>query len=317
MNKDQFHKLLENPDANTDIDALEKLVNTFPYFNAANIILAKVSHDKGSMFSNQKIKNAALYTSSRSQLKNYILSGQNQGITEIEEEEKKTPDASVKEEKTAENQLLTTPTEPTAAAKHETEIQHLRDEIQEVLHSLKGLEAGFREQSKPTEHTPKRNPLDIIKEDMAENLISQPTKEVKEDELTDQPLKFYVHSPIFGKNLKTSPQDIISEYLNYRPYEVAQKPDLSIQASIIEKFLESEVNMPRFADISEPVAKPDLSKLSTQLDDSLVSENMANIFIKQNKINRAIDIYEKLKLKNPEKSNYFAEKIEYLQSLNK
>ena len=44
------------------------------------------------------------------------------------------------------------------------------------------------------------------------------------------------------------------------------------------------------------------------------SENLAKIFIKQNKPNKAIKIYKKLILKNSEKKAYFAKKIEELNN---
>lgn len=44
----------------------------------------------------------------------------------------------------------------------------------------------------------------------------------------------------------------------------------------------------------------------------IVSEGMAKIMVRQGKIERAIEIYEQLMLKKPEKKAYFAEKIKDL-----
>lgn len=47
--------------------------------------------------------------------------------------------------------------------------------------------------------------------------------------------------------------------------------------------------------------------------DEIVSETMADIYARQNKIEKAIDMYKKLSLQHPEKNAYFAEKIASLQ----
>ncbi len=45
-------------------------------------------------------------------------------------------------------------------------------------------------------------------------------------------------------------------------------------------------------------------------EDGLASESLAEIYIKQGKYDKAIDMYRKLSLRNPQKSAYFARKIE-------
>lgn len=59
--------------------------------------------------------------------------------------------------------------------------------------------------------------------------------------------------------------------------------------------------------------QPDLSASSTSFNDDLVSENLAQIFINQQKKDKAIDIYKKLIWKFPQKKAYFASRIEELQ----
>lgn len=49
---------------------------------------------------------------------------------------------------------------------------------------------------------------------------------------------------------------------------------------------------------------------SISKEEGLVSESLADIYIKQGKYDRAIEMYRKLSLRNPQKSAYFARKIE-------
>lgn len=60
---------------------------------------------------------------------------------------------------------------------------------------------------------------------------------------------------------------------------------------------------------ARPVARPEHS------DDSLLSESLAHIFIKQHRYERAYEIISGLSLKFPKKSAYFADQLRFLQKL--
>jgi len=45
-------------------------------------------------------------------------------------------------------------------------------------------------------------------------------------------------------------------------------------------------------------------------EEDLISESLADVYVKQQKYGKAIDMYLKLSLRNPEKNAYFAHKIE-------
>jgi len=45
-------------------------------------------------------------------------------------------------------------------------------------------------------------------------------------------------------------------------------------------------------------------------EDDLASESLADIYIKQKKYDKAVEMYHKLSLRNPQKNAYFARKIE-------
>jgi hypothetical protein len=58
----------------------------------------------------------------------------------------------------------------------------------------------------------------------------------------------------------------------------------------------------------------DLSESRTTLDDRFATATLANIMVKQKKYKRAIEIYERLMLKYPEKKSYFADIITSLNN---
>ncbi|HOZ30414.1 MAG TPA: hypothetical protein PLL66_05815 [Bacteroidales bacterium] len=91
-----------------------------------------------------------------------------------------------------------------------------------------------------------------------------------------------------------------------------QKPD---KAKLIDKFLESDPRIiPDKNYISEGSAA---SSLILAEDDGLFSETLAKIYLKQEHFDKAILTYEKLSLKYPEKSIYFAGQIEKIKVLIK
>jgi len=65
-------------------------------------------------------------------------------------------------------------------------------------------------------------------------------------------------------------------------------------------------------DVKKPTE--DLSAKSTEFKPDSSSEYLASIYIEQNKINKAIAIYESLSLKFPEKKSYFAGLIKKLKT---
>jgi len=88
------------------------------------------------------------------------------------------------------------------------------------------------------------------------------------------------------------------------------------QMEIIDSFIENEARIgPIRANLNEVASNEpeDLAKKrNLGFKGEIVSEGMAKIMVRQGKIERAIEIYEQLMLKKPEKKAYFAEKIKDL-----
>jgi tetratricopeptide (TPR) repeat protein len=84
------------------------------------------------------------------------------------------------------------------------------------------------------------------------------------------------------------------------------------QAVIIESFINANPKIVPSEEDSNKEIK-DLSVDSTNLKDGLATENLAKIFLKQGKREKAIEIYEQLILINPDKKSYFASQISKLK----
>ncbi|GAA4041272.1 hypothetical protein GCM10022409_29070 [Hymenobacter glaciei] len=91
-------------------------------------------------------------------------------------------------------------------------------------------------------------------------------------------------------------------------------PELPSTVDLINNFLKRQPRLTRAAMLPPaPGGQTDLSVRSTRAEPDLVSENLARIFVRQGKTARAIEIYEKLMVKQPEKMAYFAAQIQSLQ----
>ena len=84
---------------------------------------------------------------------------------------------------------------------------------------------------------------------------------------------------------------------------------VSSPAELIDSFLRTE---PKIISNSDKEYKIDLSE-NTQENNDFCTETLADIYATQGYKNKAIEIYEKLILKNPEKHIYFAAQIKRLK----
>jgi tetratricopeptide (TPR) repeat protein len=88
------------------------------------------------------------------------------------------------------------------------------------------------------------------------------------------------------------------------------------QLEIIEKFIVAEPRIQPIRGIMGQQSNDeieDLSITSTIMPINTITEAFAKIFIKQGQFEKAIQVYEELSLKKPEKSTYFADKIEEIK----
>lgn len=98
--------------------------------------------------------------------------------------------------------------------------------------------------------------------------------------------------------------------------EPAPLSNKKLQSDLIDKFILAN---PRIEPRKEKSETPlvDISTPFVEEREGFVTETLARIYINQGYYSRAIDIYERLSLKFPEKSSYFASQIEKIKELLK
>ncbi len=130
---------------------------------------------------------------------------------------------------------------------------------------------------------------------------------------------------------KTAPSEIEKEELVFEPlfasdYFASQGIKLSAEIKSDDKLGKQ---MKSFTEWLKTMKKADAGKLpetsgiadkavsdmaeKSNTTAQVVTESMADVFIQQGKLNKAIEIYEKLSLLNPSKSVFFADKIKSLK----
>jgi hypothetical protein len=115
----------------------------------------------------------------------------------------------------------------------------------------------------------------------------------------------------------TVPQEPVQEPAKHETLPDTRKPDKGSLSKdeIISRFIESEPKITRpQKEFFNPV---NYARQSAVDNETIVSETLAAIFLRQGHKEKAIKVYEKLSLVFPEKSAYFADLIKKIKSEHK
>lgn len=93
---------------------------------------------------------------------------------------------------------------------------------------------------------------------------------------------------------------------------IQNKPGKKVR--LIDKFLEAQPKMPPVKE-DESTSPMDGKPAQEDLNEEFVTETLATIYAQQGYYKKALQIFEKLSLKYPEKSTYFAAQIEKVNHL--
>jgi len=295
---DNFTYLLQNPNNISDrqIVALEVLLSEFPYFQSARFLHLKGLFQQKSFRYNFELKKTAAYTTDRNILFENLNNFKSSTIV-IETEEQNTKETT---------EIISLENSPLEQENTTETIENT--DTNQLLTLYKPSEIITNETSTKIEQVIENKDIEVIE-------IKEKTNEIKEVEE-----KLGIGTPLtFDTNEKHS----FTEWLNvskFQPIVRAEETNTEItldpikkqKFDLIDKFIETN---PKIVPNKEALNKVIDNERLTQNTSHLMTETLAKVYLEQKKYSKAINAYEILILKYPEKSSYFANQITEIKKL--
>ncbi|WP_277016351.1 tetratricopeptide repeat protein [Flavobacterium lindanitolerans] len=303
MNLTEFTTLLSHPNTVSErqVSALDKIVEEFPYFQSARALRLKGLYNQDSFKYNGELKVTAAHTTDRSVLFEYITSENFMAINKAFFAEK---EARINAIKVHEIEILNP-----EKKEEPVKIDPLE---QSILTSIREASA-----SKPQQ----------VEEEKAIEIPQQETKpEIPEESIEE---KLEIGKPLeFSRGEKHSFQ----EWLQLSTFKPIQREETPIESEktanteeiseidsekkkkleIIDRFIEAN---PKISPVKNTTPISLISERNSQDNSYLMTETLAKVYLEQKKYQKAIQAYEILILKYPEKSHFFADRILDIKTL--
>ncbi len=275
MNKQEFIDYLKSPGSLSmgSIEPLKQLVRDYPYFQTADILYALNLSKEKSIKFNDQLRLASLYAPDRRVLKQLIES-----MRHFDQGDR--IDSVAKDEQDdIPKGFLPINEDAFLQEDEDLNLPHLIDIFQHELDKITSI------------------PKDSLEYRHLQKLSGKLESLLEEHNQLKQ-------SP---------PEHYFEEYnLSHLEESPAQEEKPIAGSDLIDKFIKEN---PRI--VPEPQAgffdPVDFAKQSLIDNDEIVSETLAGIFYRQGNLAKAIKIYKKLSLLNPEKRFYFAGRIEKIR----
>jgi hypothetical protein len=302
MNRNDFLNLIGNtvPVNRQMISEVYDLINIFPYFQSAHLLLLKGLYNSQDVKFENQLKNSAIHVASREKL--YWL------LNSVSLTAPATTDTiNVTENATVSDQELVTDTQQTvieSAKNSELMISEIEKDSDEEKISSQKDEGQF----------PGHSVLIAAEPDASEPSV---VIFLQEEDNSPSEDKIFFMDPGFAVPEQS---DLLELDMNEDQSYSSEDEETSVennewrkgwqhQSELIDKFI---IANPRIEPNKDKtyIQNNDLSKPFVEEEGGLVTETLAKIYVSQGYYSKALDIYEKLSLKFPEKSSYFASQIE-------
>lgn len=312
-------KYIESPALlkQANIGDLKKLVGKYPFYSTAHILLLKSLKDQNSPDFEDQLYHSSVYISDRELLLNFL----NTDFIDIKPETKVESETKVEAEIIQETESIEKESNQNKILKNKNVRRKINDtfegmgeNISETIMSQ--LKISKLKDKDKLEYSPE---IYFIEEERTgeNNFITieaKPDSDFEEksgNNDTESLLIVDNEEPfelIESEEIQTEKQSNNSNGFDISKY--ADEEIINNDNDLISKFIQ---NNPRI-EVKEPQGENhDISEQSVKENSDLLSETLIKVYIKQNLFEKAIQSYQKLSLKFPEKSTYFASQIKILE----
>lgn len=305
MNREEFIYYLNHPAilGKKSILEMHELLNEFPYFQTAHLLLLKNLYNLENIkFSNQ-LKISAAHITNR-EILYYLLQKEELAEAETIEVAKEKEERLKKTMATSESRIsraeeyLPDSKERTSVDNTDIQAKSIRErkELQEERIMLNEdeeiISAGIQAESSG----------EISDKTGSTDETSLQTGILPSDDLLDLELKGDDDTEVMGTE----------KPLHDEERKEPEKPVILSKAELIDRFIETD---PKIVPEKESwLDQEDISEESIE-NEGFMTDTLAKIYIRQGYYSKAIFAYEELSLKFPEKSSYFASQIERIKKL--
>ena len=325
MIESEILKYIDTPDLliHSDVDQLRKLINDYPFFQTAHVLFLKALKSQNNIDFEQELSKSSGYISDRDLLfkflnKEFKFDDKKEEIVEIEKKTiEPSPDKKLLKNKNirrkindsfegmGENISETISSQLEFSVIKEDNKLEFPSEIYFIEEEREGKNNIITIDADPDDIKKLRKKKDILQIDEVkkEKKIIKKSKTIKD---TDESFELIETEKIESKGLSKTKKS--NEYFDISNY--ADEDSLAMNDDLISKFID---NNPRIKPKDTEEENHDKSEESAKDDSNLLSETLVKVYIKQGLFEKAIKSYEKLSLKYPEKSIYFAGQIKILE----
>ena len=327
-----------------DVEDLDAIIKKYPYFQSARALRLKGLHMQRSFLYNKELKRTAAYTTDRDILFEFIVSGDFLTYRPIDLENIDVYDESVIEVKKYEPTLIDTIGKTVLDTlvyienpEKETDLIHKIDAIvQKKVEAKQELSSQkLEEEQSAIEQSTIDEKIQIVEEKLE---IGEPLQFQKNEKHSfNEWLQLTQAKPI-ERNIPQVPEikeeiiseiknEIITESVDIETGEIIEQPIINEETTveitpkkesklkkleIIDRFIQAN---PKITP-SKTAPAPVISLEPTEENQPyFMTETLAKIYLEQKKYQKAIQAYEILILKYPEKSSLFADRISYIKEL--